>query len=75
MEHQEPKAVDLYDFPPPKIQASDRWLGGGESGGVAQALKFTAEFLMNEGKIRNPVEDFSKHVNPRYVQMVLDGAC
>jgi taurine transport system substrate-binding protein len=67
--------LDLYDFPTLEEQASERWLGGGENSGVAQALSFTTEFLRTQGKIRNPVSDFSEHVNPSYVQMVLDGAC
>jgi len=70
-----PLVLDLYDFPPPAEQASARWLGGGEEGGVARALTFTAEFLRGEGKIRNAVADFSRYVNPRYVEMVIKGAC
>ena len=70
-----PVVLDLYDFPSLEEQASARWLGGGAEGGVARALTFTAEFLRGEGKIRNAVDDFSRHVNPRYVEMVLEGAC
>ncbi len=70
-----PIVLDLYDFPTLEEQASARWLGGRKEGGAAQALTFTAEFLRQQGKIRNSVEDFSRHVNPDYVEMVLEGAC
>ncbi|UWQ29274.1 taurine ABC transporter substrate-binding protein [Leisingera sp. M523] len=70
-----PVVLDLYDFPTLREQASARWLGGGTEGRVAQALSFTAEFLREQGKIRNVVDDFARHVNPRYVEMVLEGAC
>jgi taurine transport system substrate-binding protein len=58
-----------------EAQASNQWLGGGEDGGVARALTFTAEFLESEGKIRSLNEDYSRHVNPAFVQMVLNGDC
>jgi len=70
-----PIVLDLYDFPTLEEQASPRWLGGGSEGGVAKALAFTAEFLRQQGKIRNVVEDFSRHVNPQYVEMALAGKC
>jgi taurine transport system substrate-binding protein len=67
--------LDLYDFPTLKEQASNQWLGGGEDGGVARALTFTAEFLEGEGKIHSLNEDYSRYVNPSFVQMVLNGDC
>jgi taurine transport system substrate-binding protein len=70
-----PLVLDLYDFPTLEEQASARWIGGGAEGGVAQALTFTAEFLRQQGKVRNVVDDFSRHVNPRYVEMVIAGEC
>lgn len=70
-----PLVLDLYDFPTLEEQASERWLGGGKEGGVAKALNFTAEFLRQQGKIRNFVDDFGRHVNPKYVEMALAGEC
>lgn len=70
-----PLVLDLYDFPTLEEQASERWLGGGDKGGVAKALNFTAEFLLQQGKIRLLIEDFGRHVNPRYVEMVLADNC
>ncbi len=70
-----PGVLALYDFPSPEEQASARWLGGGKDGGAARALTFTAEFLKGEKKIPAVLDDYSKFVNPAYVQMVLDGKC
>jgi len=70
-----PLVLALYQFPSVAEQASERWLGGGAAGGVARALTFTSEFLKSEGKIRDLNEDYSRHVNPAFVQMVLAGSC
>ncbi|MEM7221858.1 MAG: taurine ABC transporter substrate-binding protein [Pseudomonadota bacterium] len=70
-----PMVLELYDFPTLEEQASARWLGGGREGGAARALTFTAEFLKAENKVRTLSEDYSRHVNPQYVEMVLNGEC
>ena len=70
-----PVVLELYEFPTLEEQASSRWLGGGSNGGVARALSSTAEFLKSEGKVRTLSDDYSNHVNPEFVQMVLDGEC
>ena len=70
-----PVVLNLYDFPTLEEQASARWLGGGGEGGAARALTFTAEFLKAENKIRSLSDDYSNNVNPRYVEMVLNGDC
>ena len=70
-----PGVLALYRFPTLAEQVSDRWLGGGAGGGVARALKFTAEFLRDEKKIHDVLPDYSPSVNPRWAKMVLDGDC
>jgi taurine transport system substrate-binding protein len=70
-----PAVLELYDFPGLAEQASDRWLGGGKDGGVARALTFTAEFLKNENKVRSLSDDYSRNVNPHFVEMVRNGDC
>ncbi len=70
-----PGVLALYDFPPPEVQASPRWLGGGPQGGAARALTFTSEFLKREKKIPVVLDDYSEFVNPKWVQMVVDGIC
>jgi taurine transport system substrate-binding protein len=70
-----PQVLSLYEFPTLREQASGRWLGGGETGGVARALAFTAEFLKGEGKVHALSEDYSRHVNPKFVEMVRNGDC
>lgn len=70
-----PGVLDLYNFPTLEEQASARWLGGGAAGGAAKALKFTSEFLKDERKIPTVLEDYSRAVNPAWVEMVLAGAC
>ena len=70
-----PVVLGLYEFPTLDEQVSDRWLGGGKVGGVGRALSSTADFLKDEGKVRTLSEDYSRHVNPKFVQMVLNGDC
>ena len=70
-----PQVLALYDFPDLDAQVSDRWLGGGSIGGVARALAFTAEFLKGEGKVRALSDDYSRHVNPKFAEMVQNGDC
>jgi taurine transport system substrate-binding protein len=70
-----PGVLDLYDFPSLEEQASERWLGGGAAGGGAKALKLTSEFLKGERKIPTVLEDYSRTVNPAWVEMVLSGGC
>ncbi len=70
-----PGVLDLYSFPTLEEQASVRWLGGGAAGGGAKALKLTSEFLKGERKIPTVLEDYSRTVNPAWVEMVLSGGC
>lgn len=67
-----PGVLALYDFPGLEEQVSNSWLGGGDIGGAAQALKFTAEFLYQQGNIPAVLDDYSTHVNPDFAQAALD---
>jgi taurine transport system substrate-binding protein len=58
----------LYAFPSLAQQASPTWLGGGAAGGAAKALTETAKFLKEEGRIQQLAPDYSKSVNPAFVQ-------
>ena len=66
-----PGTLALYKFPTLEEQASCAWLGCGEEGGAARALRFTSEFLMNEGKIDTLLPDYSAAVNPSFVEAAL----
>jgi taurine transport system substrate-binding protein len=64
-------AIALYGFPSLAEQASPAWLGGGAGGGAAKALTETAKFLKDEGRIQQVAPDYSKSVNPAFVQGAL----
>lgn len=66
-----PGVLASYVFPTLKEQASCDWLGCGENGGAARALKATAEFLKNEKKIPSVLLKYSKFVNPQWVELAL----
>ena len=61
-----PGVLADYAYPPAAEQASDKWLGGGAKGGVAQALANTAKFLMEQKRITEMPADFGKFVNPEF---------
>jgi taurine transport system substrate-binding protein len=61
-------AMALYGFPSLAEQASPTWLGGGAAGGAAKALTETAKFLKDEGRIQQLAADYSKSINPAFVQ-------
>ncbi len=65
--------LDLYAYLPLDVQASSRWLGGGSKGGAARALKFTSEFLLEQGRIGQALDDYSPVVNDSYVQAAMEG--
>ena len=56
----------LYGFPTATEQATATWLGGGENGGVARAIKFTAEFLKAEKKVDSTPKSYSGFVNSKF---------
>ena len=64
-------SVALYGYPTIQEQASATWLGGGANGGVAKALKATAEFLKGEGKIDAVAADYGKYVTPKYAEAAM----
>ncbi len=66
-----PAAMAAYSFPTLQQQASNAWLGGGEHGGVAEALHSTAEFLKTQGSIGAVAPDYSKFVTAAYVDAAL----
>ena len=63
-----PDAMALYGFPSLADQAGPAWLGGGANGGATKALTETAKFLKDEGRIQQLAPDYSKNVNPAFVQ-------
>ncbi|WP_245479845.1 ABC transporter substrate-binding protein [Hansschlegelia zhihuaiae] len=59
-----PQGLAAYRFLPLEQQASAEWLGGG----AATALKQTAEFLKEQGKVPGLAPDYGKFVNPEFVK-------
>lgn len=61
-----PPALAAYAHPSAAEQASAEWLGGGNAGGVAQAMASTAKFLKAQGRITDIPADFSGAVDPSF---------
>ena len=59
---------------PVKAQASDTWLGGGESSGLAKILKDTAVFLKDQKKISDVLPSYAAFVTPDVVISIEKGA-
>ena len=53
-----------YRFPTPQQQLSTEWLGGG----AAQALKDTAAFLKEQGRVAEVAPDYGRFVNADYAR-------
>ena len=66
-----PEVLALYNFPTLEEQASERWLGGGKTGGAARALRDTAQFLVQQKKIPALAPDYSRFVTPEFVEAAL----
>lgn len=64
-------ALKLYAYPPAEQQASPAWLGGGQAGGAAKALKATADFLLEQKRIDAVAPDYSKFVTTKYVDAAM----
>ncbi|WP_405417689.1 taurine ABC transporter substrate-binding protein [Marinobacter flavimaris] len=62
----------LYEFVPLEEQLTCAWLECGEEGGAARALRFTSEFLEDQGKIPALKDDYSVFVNPSYARKALE---
>ncbi len=62
-----PAGMAAYRFPTPAQQASPIWLGGG----AAAALKDTAEFLKEQGRVAQVAPDYSSFVTAQYVQAAM----
>ncbi|WP_367066394.1 taurine ABC transporter substrate-binding protein [Oryzisolibacter sp. LB2S] len=65
-----PPVLALYQFPLAAEQASQAWLGGGKSSGVAKALSATAEFLKGQKKVPAVLPDYGIAVNSSFVSAV-----
>ena len=59
-----PAGMAAYRFPTLSQQASATWLGGG----AATALKNTADFLKEQGKVQDLAPDYAKYVTDAYVK-------
>lgn len=59
-----PAGLAAYKFPTLEEQASAAWLGGG----AAEALKSTAEFLKEQGRVTDVAADYSTFVTDEYVK-------
>jgi taurine transport system substrate-binding protein len=66
-----PAAMALYRFPTLEEQASNAWLGGGKDSAAAKALADTSAFLKEQGRVQAVAPDYSKFVNPTFVQKAL----
>lgn len=64
-------ALKLYAYPSAEQQASAAWLGGGQAGGAAKALKATADFLLEQKRIDAVAPDYSKFVTTKYVEAAM----
>lgn len=67
-----PVVLDLYDFPTMEEQASCKWLGCGAEGGATKALIYTSEFLAEQKKIPQVLDDYTPSVTPKYVEMAME---
>ena len=63
--------LSLYDYPTIDQQISKAWLGGG----VAKALKSTARFLKEQGRIDSVKGSYKGAVTTKFVKMVKAGKC
>jgi taurine transport system substrate-binding protein len=65
------EAMALYRFPTLAEQASPTWLGGGAEGGAARALKFTAEFLKEQGRVNEVPASMAGSVTDEWVRRAM----
>lgn len=61
------RSLRLYSYPSLRQQASRKWLGHGNTSGVARALSRNARFLYDQGVIKRLANDYSSFVNPEWV--------
>lgn len=62
-----PALLAGYTYPTLAEQASNAYLGGAASGGTAEAIKATATFLKDQGKIPEVKASYAEAVTPRFV--------
>ncbi len=56
-------ALKLLGYPTASEQASDKWLGGGASGGAAKAIATSAAFLKDQKQLDSLLDDYAPVVN------------
>ncbi len=66
-----PGVLALYKFPDLEEQASPAWLGGGREANAVKAIAATSAFLKDQGKLDEVLDDYSRFVTPRYVELAL----
>jgi taurine transport system substrate-binding protein len=62
-----PASMALYKFPTMQEQLSSAWLGGA----AAKALKDTAVFLKEQGRVQEAASDYSKFINTDYIKAAI----
>ena len=61
---QVPEIIEGFTYLPLSEQVGEKWLGGG----AAEALKSTAEFLKQAGRIDQVADDYSEYVTDEYAK-------
>lgn len=64
---QVPEIIEGFTYLPLSEQVGEKWLGGG----AAQALKATAEFLKEAGRIDQLADDYSDYVTDEFAKAAL----
>ncbi len=62
-----PETIKGYKFLSLEEQLKPNWLGGG----LAKAVKDTAEFLKSAGRLDSVADDYSKYVTDEYVKAAI----
>lgn len=62
------RTLRAYDFPSLREQESRKWLGGGNVGGAAAALRDNADFLMNQDLLKQVVPTYGQFINPEWAR-------
>lgn len=62
------RSLKAYDYPSMREQMSPKWLGPGEDGGAATALRANAEFLQDQGILKEVLPDYSQFIDIEWVR-------
>ncbi len=68
---QVPNVLSRYGFPSLQEQVSCHWLGCGDKGGAARALKATAAFLKEQNKIPKLLDSYAPMINPHWAEAAM----